>query len=92
MPRPGEVFGKPPDPEEPAEQQLWEGEIQNTPANAKDEVFVTIEEFDEGKHRFGPVLWRPLELEGKEVLPEKGNRCLLAKPTTAGSVWLLGWG
>lgn len=92
MSRLGEQIGRPSDPEEPAEQQMWEGEIANTPADEEDDVFVTIEEFDEGKHKFGPVRWRPLELGGKELMPQKGNVCLVAKPTIAGSVWLLAWG
>lgn len=74
-----------------AEQQLYEAVIVNTPAKAGDELFVTIEAFDEGKHKFGPVVWNPIVLAGKEVLPEAGDLALVAKPSITGNVWLLAW-
>lgn len=91
MPRLGDYIGKPSDAEEPAEQQLWEGRVANTPAFNGDEVFVTIPSFDEEAHRFGPVVWSPKELKGEELMPSKGDICLIAKPSVQGSVWLLEW-
>lgn len=83
---------RPRDPEEGRqEEQLFEARIDNTPKNAADDVYVTIQSFDEGKHRFGPVIWRPVEVKGVEVLPEKGAFCLIAKPSIPGHVWLIAW-
>lgn len=82
----------PPDPEEGTqEQQLFEAVVHNTAKKASDEVFVTIPEFDEGQHKFGPVIWRPVELGGKEIFPTEGDLCLVAKPTLTGQVWLIDW-
>jgi hypothetical protein len=90
--RPRDFISQPPaDPEEALEQQLFEGRIANTPAVAGDEVFVTIPAFDEGKHKFGPVVWDPKEIGGVELMPQKDDICLVAKPATTGSVWLLAW-
>lgn len=84
-------MARPADPEEAPERQLFEARIVNTPAANGDEVFVTIDSFDEGKHKFGPVVWDPIELKGEEIMPQKGAIALVAKPSITGSVWLLAW-
>jgi hypothetical protein len=93
MARLGDVIGKPRDPEEGAgpEQQLFEAIVVNTPSGPGDQVFVKIPSFDDGKHKFGPVVWDPIELGGKELMPEANDICLVAKPSITGSVWLLAW-
>lgn len=91
MPRLGDHVQRRSEPQDANEQQLYEGRIANTPSGPGDEVFVTIRDFDEEKHKHGPVVWRALEFKGEEVLPSKGDFCLVAKPSTTGSVWLLAW-
>lgn len=91
MPRPGDHIQQRKETVDANEQQLFEGRIANTPSGPGDDVFVLIQEFDEEKHRHGPVRWRALEFNGEHVLPEKGDSCLVAKPSTTGSVWLLAW-
>lgn len=91
MMKPSDFIQPPADPEAPQEQQLFEGRVLNTPAVAGDQVFVEIPEFDGGAHKFGPVVWDVRELKGKELMPTKGDICLLAKPSNTSDVWLLAW-
>lgn len=95
MPRLGDHIQRVTPVQDANEQQLYEGRVANTPSAPGDEVYVTIRAFDEEKHRHGPVVWHPevTVVAGKAelVMPEKGDLCLVAKPSTTGSVWLLAW-
>lgn len=94
MPRPGDHVGRPSVAQDANDQQLFNARILNTPATKADDVFVEIQEFDGGQHRF-PVIWRPVIFiaaeKPKELLPSKGDFCLVAKPSTTGHVWLIDW-
>jgi hypothetical protein len=89
--RPSDFIQSPTDPEAPQEQQLFEGRVLTTPKVAGDSVYVELPGFDEGKHRFGPVVWDVKEIGGKELMPAKGDICLVAKVNNNSDVWLLAW-
>ena len=56
----------------PAAQPIVHARIANTPVNASDELYVTIEAFDGSRVQWGPCPWSPAS-----ALPERGDDCLV---------------
>ena len=61
--------------------------IANTPADADDDLYVLVPDFDGGAHRHGPVHWQP---HPDDTLPSDGDRGVLLEDDD-GDEWLLAW-
>lgn len=59
------------------------------PADANDDLFVTIEAFD-GTSPWGPCPFMPRATTGDPDLPQIGDTCLVAFDDT-GSPWVVVW-
>jgi hypothetical protein len=89
MPRPSTTLTPPAPPF--AEDHLFEVEVTATPAKPDDDVFVTIQEIDGGKHKHGPVVWAPRVKEDGVYYVKKGTEGLLVRVTETGELWLVEW-
>lgn len=60
------------------------------PADANDELFVTIDAFDGGVSKWGPCPFMPRATTADPDLPAVGDDCLVAFDDT-GSPWVVVW-
>jgi hypothetical protein len=64
----------------------YEGRVVGAPATGNDDLFVTIEGFDNGEHKWGPCRFTPKAGE----LPELGDLVLVVFADT-GDPWIASW-
>lgn len=71
---------------QPTRPQAFEGIVANDPSDGNDNLFVTIDAFDGGQHKWGPCPFMPKAGQ----LPEKGDRALVVFSDT-GEPWVTCW-
>lgn len=94
MPRPGDFIrkrGNAPPESMATEQQMFAATIANSANDENDDVFVLIQDFDEGTHKFGPVVWAPIAGKKGLFLPKKGAEALVSKPDRTLQIWMPLW-
>jgi len=72
----------------PAEPQMYAAVIDNDAKSPDDEVWVTVPDFDDGVHRFGPVVWEPVVNDKGIFYPKRNKACLISKPDPTLKIWM----
>jgi hypothetical protein len=70
------------------EQQMYSAVVSNDALSPSDEVWVTVPDFDEGVHKFGPVVWKPVVNDKGIFYPKKDAACLISKPDPTLKIWM----
>jgi hypothetical protein len=70
----------------PVLQGSWPGKVAVAPTSISDKMFVTIDDFAEGKQRFGPCYWTP---QGSN-LPVRGDKVLVQFDSNQ-EPWVVMW-
>lgn len=58
--------------------------VANKPVNMEDDLFVTVLAYDGSRQKWGPCQWVP-----SNVMPDKGDECLLILTEDDGTPWVL---
>lgn len=90
MGRLGEHINKPVQ-REAADQQMFSAKVVNNASSRDDDVFVTVQDFDDGRHKFGPVVWDPVVTPDGIFFPKKDAEALVSKPDSTLQMWMPLW-
>jgi hypothetical protein len=71
--------------------ELYEAIFADSAGGVADTVHVLVDDFDDRRHLWGPVVWQPrVDDAGEPVYPQQGDPALIAESRT-GEVWVLAW-
>jgi hypothetical protein len=67
------------------------GKIAEDASSVTDPLYVTVDAFDGGRHRFGPCPWPSrVDATGAAMLPNKGDLVLISEDDKE-QPWILAW-